>query len=203
VAIEDGSSRCVCEEGSPGHRSLYTTVHAKVDGEWLVVSSREYAAPGQPEHALHLRQLDWLLGEWIDQDDDSVVQFHCAYSDDGHYLLREFTISVAGEKVITGTQRIGWDPASGKLRSWTFDSAGGHFEGVWVHDDDRWYLNSSGITSDGRAASGTAIFTPVSPHTMTWQVVNREIGGVRRPDREEVIMVRTAPEPEKQPQQEK
>jgi hypothetical protein len=64
-------------------------------------------------------------------------------------------------------------------------------------DDDRWYLSSSGITSEGRQASGTAIYTVVNPHTMTWQLVNREIGGVHLTDSEEFTLVRTAPAPEK------
>ena len=197
VAIEDGSSTCICEEGGSRYHSRYTVVHAKVDGKWLVASSRESVSPGQPRHAAHLKQLDWLLGEWIDQDDDSVVQFECAGSEDGRYLLRNFTISVGREKVITGTQRMGWDPASGALKSWTFDSDGGHFEGAWHRDDEKWYLSSSGITSDGRHASGTAVYTPINAHTMTWQLVNREIGGVHLPDSDEFTLVRTAPAPEK------
>jgi uncharacterized protein (TIGR02246 family) len=197
VAIEDGSSSCTIAAGKPGHRSLYTVVHVKVDGKWVVASSREYVAKGQPEHALHLTELNWLLGDWVDQDDDSVVQFRCAASEDGHYLLRDFTVSVGGWKTITGTERIGWDPRSGKIRSWTFDSDGGHFEGAWSRDGEKWLLNSSGITSDGRLASGTAIFTPVNGHTMTWQVVNREIGGARELDSDEFTLVRTLPAPEK------
>lgn len=203
LAVEDGASMCVCDEGGPAHRSRYTAIHTKVDGKWLVASSREKSIGDKREHAARLKDLDWLVGEWIDQDDDSVVHFRCDFSDDGNYLLRDFTVSVAGEKVITGTQRIGWDPAAGKLRAWTFDSDGGFFEGVWYRDEDKWFLTARGITSDGEEASGTAIYTPVNRHTMTWQAVNRLSGGTRTADSEEFTLVRMAPGPEKMPAPEK
>ena len=106
-----------------------------------------------------------------------------------------FTVTVAGEKVISGTQRIGWDPSLGKFRTWTFDSDGGHFEGVWSFDGERWMLTSSGITSDGQTGSGVSIFTPVNRHTMTWQAVNRQLDGMRLPDSEEFTLVRMGPGP--------
>ncbi len=197
LAIEDGISACFPDEAGPAHRSRYTAIHSKIDGKWLVASSREQALRDRREHASHLKQLDWLVGEWVDQDDDSVVHFRCDYSEDGNYLLRDFTVSVAGEKVMSGTQRIGWDPASEKLRAWTFDSEGGFFEGVWHQDGETWVLTASGITSDGRNGSATALFTPVNGHTMTWQAVHREFDGAREPDSEEFTLVRMAPVPEK------
>ena len=195
LAVEDGATTCYPTTVGASHHSRYTAIHTKIDGKWLVASVREHGAHGQRVRAAQLRQLDWLVGDWIDQDDDSVVHFQCNYSGDGNFLIRNFTVSVAGAKVISGTQRIGWDPSIGKLRAWTFDSDGGHFDGIWAFDGERWILTSSGITSDGRAASGVSIFTPVNRHSMTWQAVNRQLDGMRLPDSEEFALVRMGPAP--------
>jgi hypothetical protein len=109
--------------------------------------------------------------------------------------VRQFTVKIAGEEAMTGTQRIGWDPISGKLRAWIFDSLGGYAEGTWHRDDDRWVLKTTGVTSDGQTASGTSIYTFVSEHIMTWQAIDHEIAGVQLPDSEIVTIVRKPPPP--------
>jgi hypothetical protein len=87
----------------------------------------------------------WALeqGIWVTLDnddntsnDDSVVHFDCRPSENGNFLLRDFDVAVAGDSVIKGTQRIGWDPVSGKFRTWTFDSEGGYFDGYLSRDGD-------------------------------------------------------------------
>jgi uncharacterized protein (TIGR02246 family) len=196
LAIEDGSTTCTLALGQSAHHSPYVAIHTKLDGKWLLASVREDASRKPLSHAGQLRQLEWLVGDWIDQDDDSVVHFNCQLTEDGSFLVRDFTVTVAGEKVIGGTQRTGWDPVSGRLRSWTFDSAGGHFDGAWHRNGESWLLMSSGITSEGQAASGTSIFTPVNSHTMTWQMVDLSLDGARIADSEEYTLVRLAPKPE-------
>jgi uncharacterized protein (TIGR02246 family) len=192
VMIEDGTSLVTRPSRAP-ERSRYTVVHVKVDGKWMVASAREYAVRGERMHADRVKQLEWLVGEWIDEDNDSIVSFSCHAVDDGNFLVRDFMVTVAGEKVMSGTQRIGWDPAAGKLRAWTFDSAGGFFEGVWHQDGDTWVLTSHGTTADGESASATNLFTPINAHTMTWQAVDRDIEGMRVEDSEVFTLVRRAP----------
>lgn len=192
VMIEDGTSTVSRPSKAP-ERSSYTAVHVKVDGKWLVASSRDHAIPTERRHAAHIRQLDWLVGEWIDEDNDSIVVFSCQPTEDGNFLIRDFIVTVAGEKVLSGTQRIGWDPVTNRLRAWTFDSQGGFFEGTWQQDGDVWVLTSHGTTADGQSASATNIFTPVNAHTMTWQAVDQEVDGVRSDDSEVFTLVRRAP----------
>ena len=196
VMIEDGTSLVTRPSRAP-ERSRYTVVHVKVDGKWMVASAREYAVGGEHVNADRVKQLEWLVGEWIDEDNDSIVSFSCHPVDDGNFLVRDFMVTVAGEKVMSGTQRIGWDPAVAKLRAWTFDSAGGFFEGVWHQDGDTWVLTSHGTTADGESASATNLFTPVNAHTMTWQAVDRDIDGMRVDDSEVFTLVRRAPALEK------
>lgn len=198
LAIEDGTTICTAHHDGSPEESRYTAIHTKLDGRWQLASVREHGAPNPRQHAQRLQQLDWLIGNWVDEDDDSVVQFNCHPSDDGNFLLRDFDVSVSGETVIHGTQRIGWDALSGKFRVWTFDSEGGHFEGFLSRDNDRWILTASGVTADGQPASGKAIFTPENNHTITWQAIDREIDGERIEDSEEFNLVKKGPQPEGQ-----
>ena len=86
----------------------------------------------------------------------------CQAVDNGNFLLRQFTVKIAGQEAMSGTQRIGWDPVTGKLRAWIFDSEGGYGEGTWHRDGDSWVLKTTGVTADGQTASGTSIYTLVS-----------------------------------------
>jgi len=195
VAVEDGTLTITRMAGKPADSSRYTAVHIKTNGKWLTASSREHAPKDRREHVSRLQQLDWLLGEWVDEGDDSVVDFSCKAVDKGNFMLREFTVRIAGEAAMTGSQRIGWDPVSGKLRTWVFDSEGGYGEGTWHRNGDSWVLKSTGVTADGQPASSTSLFTLVSGHAMTWQAVDREVGGVHLPDTDEYILVRAPPSP--------
>ena len=132
VVVQDGSTLMTRGEESAPCECQYTTVYAKVDGKWLIASVRDRAPRDLREHSVHLQQLGWLKGDWIDEGDDSIVNFSCEAVDNGNFLMRKFTIVIGGEEAMSGTQRIGWDPLTGKLRTWIFDSEGAYGEGLWA-----------------------------------------------------------------------
>ena len=195
IAIEDGTTTVTRTAGEPTIESLYTAVHVKTDGKWLAASVRDHAPKNRRLHRSQLQQLSWLVGDWVDEGDDSLVVFSCQSVDSGNFLLRKFSIHVSGQEAMSGTQRIGWDPLTGKLRAWIFDSEGAYSDGLWHQAGDNWVLKSTGVTADGRTASSTSIYTFVNAHTMTWQSVDHEIAGVQQPDSEVVTIVRRAPVP--------
>ena len=195
VAVEDGTTAITHPEGETSADSLYTTVHVKTDGKWLAASVRDHAPKNRRLHRSQLQQLGWLVGDWVDEGDDSIVHFSCQLVDNGNFLLRKFSIQVAGQEAMSGTQRIGWDPLTGKLRAWIFDSEGAYSDGLWHQAGDNWVLKSTGVTADGQTASSTSIYTFVNDHTMTWQSVHHEIAGVQLPDSEVVTIVRQSPVP--------
>lgn len=195
VAVEDGTTTIAHSDRTESISSRYTAVHVKADGKWLAASVRDHAPKGRRQHRSQLQQLGWMKGEWVDEGDDSVVTFSCESVDHENFLLRKFTIQIDGQEAMSGTQRIGWDPLTGKLRAWIFDSEGGYAEGTWHRDDDRWVLKSTGVTADGQTASGTSIYTFIDEQTMTWQLVDHEIAGVQLDDSELVTIVRRAPSP--------
>ena len=195
VAVEDGTTTITHQENSATIESPYTTVHVKTNGKWLAASVRDHAPKNRKQHRTQLQQLGWLVGDWVDEGDDSIVHFACESVDNGNFLLRKFSIQVAGREAMSGTQRIGFDPMTGKLRAWIFDSEGAYSDGLWHRDGDNWVLKSIGVTADGQTASSTSIYSFVNEHTMTWQSVHHEIGGVQQPDSEVVTIVRKAPAP--------
>jgi uncharacterized protein (TIGR02246 family) len=195
AAVEDGTATVTPPGGAAPVSSRYTAVHLKSDGKWLIASVRDRAPAGGREHGEKIKALAWLVGEWVDEGPDAVMLFSCHPSEDGKYLLRDFTIKVAGHDAMNGSQRIGWDPQAHRLRTWTFDSEGGFSDGVWHRDEESWVLKSSGVSADGAPSSATSIFTYVNPHTMTWQAIDVVIGGARVPDTGVVQVVRKPPQP--------
>jgi uncharacterized protein (TIGR02246 family) len=195
LAVEDGTAVVNSAKGEVASRSHYTAVLQKNDGQWLLASVRDLPPEGRRQHAEQLKSLDWMLGEWIDEAHESVISFSCRPSDNGTFLLRDFSVKISGEEAMQGSQRIGWDALAGQFRAWTFDSEGGYSEGMWYRDGESWLLTSSGVNADGESTSATSVFTPVNRHTMTWRAIDLVIGGVRLPDTELVQIVRRPPRP--------
>jgi len=196
IAIEDGTSIVTLKDDPNPIETRYTAVHAKTDGKWQAVSVRDHAPNAHRPHRAHLAQLDWLIGDWVDEGGDAVVAFSCKAVDGENFLLRKFSIQIAGQEAMTGEQRIGWDPLTSKLRTWIFDSEGGYGEGLWHRNGDNWVLKLTGVSADGEPASSTSIYTLVNAHTVTWQSVDHEIAGVQLPDSDVFTIVRSAPVPE-------
>jgi len=194
VAIEDGTSTVTQESDEPLERNRYMVVHVKQDGKWLMASARDLSdeeSSGEDQ----LRQLGWLIGDWVDESPDAMVITSYCWADNRHYILSDFTVQIGGNPAMTGTQRIGWDPLKKQIRSWSFDSRGGFAEGAWTRDGKRWIVKMVGVTHDGKPASSTNITTIVSKDRFTWQSRDRLVGGDKMPDIEEVPIARKPPKP--------
>ena len=81
------------------------------------------AAAGPPARD-HLKELEWLVGDWVNESQDAVVSTTCKWAMGGNFLDREFTMKTKGQPVLSGTQRIGWDPLKRQFKTWIFDSEG-------------------------------------------------------------------------------
>jgi hypothetical protein len=136
-----------------------------------------------------------MVGEWVNENSDSVVHTTCAWTDNKCFLLREFTVKLAGHPALTGSQRIGWDPLRKQIRSWVFDSEGGFAEGLWSRQGNQWYVKISGVLRDGRTLSATQVITLLNKDSSTWTSVDRTIGGEVVPDIDSFTLVRKPPQP--------
>ena len=114
----------------------------KKNGHWLLDSVRETEsttpAPGAKSP---LKQVAWLVGQWIDEEPNVTVTYDCRWSKNETFLISNFTIVAAGGVDMQGTQIIGWDPAEQSLRvPWVFDSDGRFGTGLWSHDGNEWVV---------------------------------------------------------------
>ena len=175
----------------PGKCRLVCAREADV---WLVASLHESDAGTEASsHHAQVSQLEWLVGDWIGEGRSSHVHFSCHWDESGNYLLRDFTVEVAGAKPLSGTQRIGYDPITQRLKIWVFDSAGGFSEGYFHRDGKTWVLRTSGVTSDGHVASTTNVYTQVDKYRMTLETTDRFVSGERIPDAEKLTIVSKPP----------
>jgi hypothetical protein len=137
-----------------------------------------------------LKELEWMIGSWIDQDENSTIQTDCEWTKNQNFINRSFAVVVGDQVDLAGMQIIGWDPAAKQIRSWIFDSDGGFAEGKWTRKGDRWLIQTSGTLPDGSRSSAVNIMTRVDDDSFTWQSVQREVGGDILPNVDEVLVVR-------------
>jgi uncharacterized protein (TIGR02246 family) len=189
AVIEEGTTRVVPKQaGAPPVVNRYTAVSLKRDGKWQLVDVREQ--PGAISGRDQIRALEWLVGEWVDESKNEAIRSTFRWSDDKQAILREFTVRSDGKVVMTGTQRIGWDPRTEQIKSWEFDSDGGHGEGLWARLGDEWVIKATAVLEDGRTATATHIISPEDSTRCRWRTTDRTVGGHALPVVEEYVMVR-------------
>lgn len=150
------------------------------------VQTEEVAeAPATP-----LRELEWLVGDWIDEGEDATIKTKCRWTRRRHFLTRTFSIESEGQVVLEGTQVIAWDPIYQQIRSWMYDSEGGFSEGTWSQDGDHWNVRAVHTLATGERASAINVLTYVDENTIRWKSINREIEGEIQPNIPEVTVVR-------------
>jgi len=192
VAIVDGVADLNPPLGGRPIAGRYTAIRVKQDGKWMVASVREVAEE-LPSNYDRLKELEWMVGDWVDQGEGTTVRSTVRWSRNKNFLVRKFAVKREGKDLITGTQRIGWDPSRNQIRSWVFDSDGAFFEGFWIRDGDQWTARVTGVLQDGGKASGTMTYTYIDNDTHTFQSRDRVVDGEPVPDVEEVKVVRVPP----------
>jgi uncharacterized protein (TIGR02246 family) len=188
-AVEKGIA-VIGRSGSEAQEILYTATHVKEDGAWKLLSVAEEESSVPVSNIAHLGQLEWLVGEWVDRDEDATVESRFNWTQNYGFISGSFRVIVQDHIQAQGTQVIGWDAAAKKIRSWVFDSTGGFGEGEWSRDGNRWTVKLKTILNNGHRASSINIYTYVDPNTFTWQSVGREVNGEPLPNIDEVTVVR-------------
>lgn len=189
VAVEHGTARVVHSE-QPPVESAYTAIYVKRDGRWLLDRVTEEDLPAGRSSYEQLKELEWMIGTWVDQDDQDRVETTYEWTRNQNFITCFFTLSVRDRIDMAGMQIIGWDPATKQIRSWVFDSGGGYGEGVWSKENKRWNIHSTGTLPDGSKTSSVNIITYVDDNTFTWQSINRVARGELLPNVDEVVVVR-------------
>jgi uncharacterized protein (TIGR02246 family) len=196
VAIEEGRVEFVARPRTPAETSRYSALHVYQDGQWWLARTRDFSADAAAlSNHERLTELEGLVGEWMEEGEDAFVATNCKWSNNRNYLLQEFTIRIGAASPVTGSTRIGWDPLTRQIKSWTFDSDGGYSEALWTRGLDQWVLKSQGVTHLGRSYSRTSILRHVDQGTLSWESRDRVEGGAVVADRRPVVVKRRPPPP--------
>jgi uncharacterized protein (TIGR02246 family) len=159
IARETGVSHTIPDGIKASETTRYSALLVRSDGRWLQASVHEYPDRAPTPHE-RLKELEWLLGDWVDESDEGVVHTTCHWSEDKNYLIRDFTLRVAGQPAMSGSQRIGWDPLTRQFKSWVFDPDGGYNEALWCRNGtNQWIIKATGVLADGRTVAGTQVLT--------------------------------------------
>lgn len=176
VAVEDGSLISPPGPLSASNARRYTAIWVRQEGTWLLDSVRE-ANIRLARHGEQLGDLDWMVGDWVSEDDDQTVRLSCKWSDDKNFLLREIKVKLPEREPLLVTQRIGWDARESQVKSWTFDSEGGHGDSLWFRKGDQWIIEARSTLSDGAQVTGTNRLTKDGDDAFVWESSNGEIEG--------------------------
>jgi hypothetical protein len=178
-------------DGSPPSRARYTIVHVKKDGQWYLNSVRDspYTPPTNYEH---LRVLDWVIGDWADENEKGEVgRIVFSWAENQNFIVSTFATTFKNITLASGTQWIGWDPETKQIRSWSFQGTGGFGEGSWTREgDNKWIITTRSTQRDGTKVVATNIVTRIDADTITWQSKDRAVDGKPIPDTKEIKMKR-------------
>jgi len=195
VLIEEGKTTFFPDGKTLAAETDYQATHVKRGGRWLMTRVRSFNRVVMSPYD-SLRELEWLLGDWVNEDEDSVVESSYRWDTNKAFLLNDFSIRVKGKKVLTGTQRIGRDPLSKQIKAWVFDSDGGYAESLWSSVDDVWVIKAKGVRSDGKVVTVTNQLTQLAADRFRFDAADRLVGDERLPN-VTIISVRRPPEAKK------
>ena len=186
VGLQDGILQFTSADGLVD-RSRYSAVWTKNGKDWQLASVRDLGPLPTviaPEERVNpLTQLDALTGDWSASDDASKVELKATWKLGRNFLEFNYLVTPKEGEPFTVLQLIGWDPIDETIRSWFFDSAGGHGSGVWEKTETGWSVLSSGATPTGQVGGGVYDYS-LQGQTLTLKITNREVAGQPLPDAE-------------------
>jgi uncharacterized protein (TIGR02246 family) len=192
VIVESGKTTFFPDGKMLTAETEYEATHVRKDGRWLMAHVRSFNRVVLSPYD-QLRELEWLVGDWIDESSDSLIEASYRWDANKAFLLQDFTVRVKGQKVLSGTQRIGRDPLSKQIKAWVFDSEGGYAESLWSNVDGAWVVKAKGVRSDGKVVTVTNQLTQIGKDRMSFESVDRIVGEERMPN-VSVIVVRKPPQ---------
>lgn len=195
VLIEEGKTAFYPDGKTLSAETDYQVTHAKRGGKWLITRVRSFNRVVLSPYD-SLRELEWLIGDWINEDQDSLVESSYRWDTNKAFLINDFSVKIQGKKALTGTQRIGRDALTKQLKSWVFDSEGGYAESLWSSLDEGWIMKAKGVRADGKVVTVTNQLTQLTKDRFRLDAADRLVGDERLPN-VSIISVRRPPEAKK------
>ena len=170
----------------------FVVLLARQGDAWKIVEIREYRAPaGSVTPYERLKELEWMVGEWVDESEDVQVSSTVRWGQGKGYLVRDYSVLVKGEPATSGLMIIARDPQTEQIKSWIFNADGSRGEGSWTRaTDNQWVVKAHGSTGDGRPTSATQVITLINKDAIKTSSIDRIVGGEIVRDIEDIIMVR-------------
>jgi uncharacterized protein (TIGR02246 family) len=189
VAIEDGESVVTVPDKETQSVRRFTIVLAKAEAGWKIASIREYPeAPEVEDSTDRLKDLEWFIGEWVDEGGDSLVTTTVKLSADKSHLIRDFSVKQQGKELLSGTQRITVDPLTETLKGWSYDSDGGYSESTWTKNGDSWLVRGTGVTSEGDVAAATYIIKALGKDRVEVKTMHKVVGDTIEADSTAILV---------------
>ena len=190
VAALEGTAK-ISRTGELPAENAFTMILVKKGGKWLIDSLKEEAdTVVSVSHYEHLKELEWMIGEWVQKDKDVEVRIMCSWKANKNFMSRFFTVKVKGEITHQGSQFVGWDPIQQRIRSWVFESDGTFGEGIWQRDGNRWTIKAHGVLPEGKRTTATQVITKIDADKYNWQSLARAVDGRPLPNTEETTLTR-------------
>jgi uncharacterized protein (TIGR02246 family) len=190
VAEETGACETAAPAGAEPVKGAYSALWIHQSGRWKLESLRESrleAAPGNGQ----LANLDVFIGQWTGETNKLKIEVSAKWNSTKTFLRRDFKISSAGKPVFNGTQEIGWDPATGHIRSWMFNDDGSYGEGIWSLEGTVWMVLSSRVLSDGQISKATHVYKFPDKNSMIWKSIRGSVDG-QPADDFEIVLTRSS-----------
>ena len=176
-AIQEGTVSIRRGPTQPSTEANYSASLIREDGKWLLTQMTE-----SPFDEVSMENLEWLIGEWKGSSGQEAELLISYAWEPNKKFIRVKLSRTEKDLVITGTQVIGINPATGQLHSWIFEADGGIVEAVWSRDGDSWVLSASGTLADGQTILETNVFRRIDDDTITYQSIGRVVDDVQRAD---------------------
>ena len=196
VAQAEGVSRLV----SPKEATIanqFVALLARKGDAWKIVEIRDYPAPADSVTPYErLKELEWMVGDWVDESEDVQVSSTVRWGQGKAYLVRDYSVQIKGEPATSGLMIIAWDPQTEQIKSWIFNADGSRGEASWTRaTDNQWVVKAHGSTGDGLPTSATQVISLVNKDAVKTSSIDRIVGGEIARDIEDIIMVRKPPAP--------
>lgn len=189
TAIVEGVAE-ITDKGALLQRNARKIVLVKQNGDWYINNISEIEVPPPPPVSVHFKDLEWLLGNWVDKDENVTITFSTRWDKFKNFIIQHFKMEVYGLDAMEGLQIIGWDPIDNKIHSWVYDSDGGFGTALWSKNGNSWQAKTDYVLSDGKKGTATNIYTKLNNSSYSFSSVDRKINGEAIPDVEPVTVVK-------------
>lgn len=196
IVFADGRRTITTANGMSVSLLRFSSVWKKTDSSYQLVSFRDYSESTTQSPNEALQELQWLIGEWVNEGTDATVRLKFEWTSDTNFIVGNYSIKTSSGELSTSTQRIGYDANQGMFRTWTFDVDGGFGEGLWTKMDNGWRIRSTATTPEGTTASATLLFQIVSEDRFSISGRQRVLNGEELPDYD-LTVVKKPPTPAK------